>query len=732
MKLRTLVCLLCVMLATGMVSKAEEAREETGKRPKVGLVLGGGGARGFAHIGVMQWLEEQQIPVDYVAGTSMGGLIGALYAMGHSPQEMTQLVKHLNWNRLMAAAPPYSDLTFRRKEDLRQYPVRFELGWNKGLSTPSGLVPGHFIGLLFDRLSLPYWEAERFDDLPIPFRCVATDMETGKTVVLDSGSLAMALRATMAIPAVFTPVEFDGKLLADGGLLDNLPVETAKEMGAEVIIAVDVGSPLSDREALNSIPGLANQTITIMMVDKVRQNMRLADIVLIPELNGYETLDFEEFDPISKQGYVAAEDKDLVLRAFSIDDRNWKEHLAARASRRKDLIPAPSSVQVTGTDVDRESKLSRELSTYTDNTLDLDRLEEELTDVYGRGRDYGLGYGVDGTKQQSSLHIRVREKTYGPPFINFGLDINGSEMDDIRFGIRGRVTFLDLGRTGSELRFDGALGTPALLGTEYYAPLKKGFFVAPRALYHRDNRNYFQDGDQLANYRIRNAGAGLDLGYGFGFMSDEIRFGYAISSLDAGVNKGEPVLPSLSGASGRFSLRLKHDGLDHSVIPRRGWRLEASGRHFPHTPGAPHALSQLGGRLLVFATPIPKYTIFGSVRGGTTFEKIAPAPQKFTLGGPLNVGSLSPDELWGSRYAYTNLGLMRQIADSSSFLGGRTVIAVFYEGGTAWEPTQTVNFFHAASGGLLMDSLIGPVFVGGSFGEEGKGKFYFAVGTLFD
>jgi len=732
MKLRTAVFLLCATLLTAASIKATAAQPEAGKRPKVGLVLGGGGARGFAHIGVIQWLEEQQIPVDYVAGTSMGGLIGALYAMGYSPQEMTQLVGNLSWQELMAAAPPYSNLTFRRKQDASQYPVRLELGWNKGLATPSGLNPGHFIGLLFDRLSLPYWEVESFDDLPIPFRCVATDMEKGERLVLDSGSLAMALRATMAIPGVFTPVELDGKLLADGGILDNLPVETAKGMGAEVIIAVDVGSPLSDREALESLLGLVNQSITIMMLDNVRQNMQLADILVVPELKGYETLDFKEFDKIREQGFLGAADKDLVLQAFSIDNQNWKEHLAARASRRKNLIPTPTSLQVTGTDVGREAKLATELSTFTDTNLDVDLLEDELTDVYGRGRDYSLGYGLDGTAPHPSLHIRVKEKTYGPPFIHLGLNINGSEMDNIRFGIRGRVTFLDLGRTGSELRFDGALGTPDLLATEYYTPLKKGFFLAPRAVYHRDSRNYFVNGNQLANYRIRNAGAGLDLGYGLGLRSDEIRFGYSISSQDAGVKKGEPILPNLSGASGQFSLRWNHDSRDHPVIPKRGLRIEARGRHFPHTPGAPHALSQLAGRFVAFATPIPKYTFFGSVRGGTTFEKIAPAPQKFMLGGPLNIGSLSPNEVWGSRYTYTNLGLMRQIIDSSSFLGGRTVIALFYEGGAAWEPTQHVDFFHAASGGLLLDTLIGPIFVGGSLGEGGKGKFYFSVGTLFN
>jgi NTE family protein len=468
-----------------------------------------------------------------------------------------------------------------------------------------------------------------------------------------------------------------------------------------------------------------------MMLDKVRENMRLADILVVPELKGYETLDFKDFEKIREQGYLGAEDKDLVLKAFSIDNQTWKEHLAARASRRKDFVPMPSSIQVTGTDDGRETKLATELTPFSNTELDAGLLEEELTAEYGRGRDYSLGYGLDGTGPSPALHVRVREKTYGPPFINLGLNINGSEMDNIRFGIRARVTFLDLGRTGSELRFDGALGTPAVLATEYYAPLKKGFFLAPRATYLRNNRNYFEDGNQLANYRVRNAGVGLDLGYGFGFRSDEIRFGYEISSLDASVKKGESILPTLEGASGQFSLRWTHDSLDHPIIPRKGSRLEAFGRHFPHTPGTPHALSQVGGRFLAFGTPMPKHTVFGSFRGGTTFEKIAPAPQKFTLGGPLNLGSLSPEEVWGSRYMYTNLGLMRQIFDSSSFLGGRTVLALFYEGGASWEPTQRIDFFHAGSGGLLMDSLIGPIFVGGSLGEGGKGKFYFSVGTLF-
>ena len=227
--------------------------QQPNPRPKIAVALQGGGAKGLAHIGVLQWLEDHHIPVDYVAGTSMGGLVGGLYATGHSPAEIKRIVTDISWPEVLSGKTPYSDLSFRRKEDLRAFPNGLELGLKQGLQAPGGLVSGHEVRLVIDSNVLPYSDGRSFDKLPIPFRCVATDLISGKSVVFHGGSLADALRATMSIPGVFSPVKEDGKILADGGLLNNLPTDVAKQMGADIVIGVHLSTGPAVPANLNSM-----------------------------------------------------------------------------------------------------------------------------------------------------------------------------------------------------------------------------------------------------------------------------------------------------------------------------------------------------------------------------------------------------------------------------------------------------------------------------------------------
>ena len=221
------------------------------KRPTVGLVLSGGGARGFAHVGVLKVLEANHIPVDYIAGASMGALIGALYAMGKSPEEIETLIASLDWDPLLRPQTAAEDLSYRRKQDRLNIPAALTLtGKGTDLKLPNALNTGHAIGLLIDRLTLRYASATNFNDLPIPFQAVGTDMLTGEAVTLKSGSLSRSLRATMSIPGIFGPVDVDGKYLADGGLVNNIPTDVAKAMGADIVIVVNIESQAGGREAL--------------------------------------------------------------------------------------------------------------------------------------------------------------------------------------------------------------------------------------------------------------------------------------------------------------------------------------------------------------------------------------------------------------------------------------------------------------------------------------------------
>ena len=272
MKQARIILALVFVLYSAFTYAQESAQKP---RPKIGLVLSGGGARGFAHIGVLQWFEEHRIPVDYLAGTSMGGLIGGMYAIGKTPEEMKEIAYNINWIDLFRPVPAFEDLSFRRKQDRRAFPNAIEMGLKNGISLPSGLNSGHQIGILFSSLTLPYSNIASFDELPIPFRCMATDMIAAKPVVLSRGSVALALQATMSIPGVFAPVVIEEKILAsDGGLLNNLPTDVMKQIGVDIIIAIDIGTPLGGEQSMGSIGGVLGQMIGVVTVENTRRNRR--------------------------------------------------------------------------------------------------------------------------------------------------------------------------------------------------------------------------------------------------------------------------------------------------------------------------------------------------------------------------------------------------------------------------------------------------------------------------
>ncbi len=297
------------------------------------MALSGGAALGIAHIGVLQWLEEHHIPVDAISGTSMGGLVGGIYATGQSPQEMRALLKDLDWNEALRSEPPFEALPFRRKEDARSVPSSLEVGFKDGFNLPGGLNPAQPINMLLSRVLLPYSTVSNFDELPIPFRAMAVDLKKGERVVLKDGSLATALRATMAIPGIFTPVEKNDKTLIDGGLLNNVPTEALKEMAPDVMIAVDVHASVADVPRLKSLIEILGRTEAIAIYDNERRSLALADIVLAPDLSDLSAFDFANVEVLIERGYQAAEKKKTLLLKLAVSDAEWQQYLAGRNAR---------------------------------------------------------------------------------------------------------------------------------------------------------------------------------------------------------------------------------------------------------------------------------------------------------------------------------------------------------------------------------------------------------------
>jgi NTE family protein len=739
-----LICALKVDAQTAQVAEREAERPAISRSAapqsplKIGLVLSGGGARGIAHVGVLQWFEEHRIPVDLVAGTSMGGIVGALHAMGSSPAEMRDILNSIEWDEMLSTGPSFRQLSFRRKEDRRAYQSKIELGLRHGIALPLGLSTDHYIGLLFDRLTLPYAGIRSFDELPTPFRCVATDFLRAESVVLKDGSLASAMRATMSIPGVFRPVERDGRVLVDGGLLNNIPTDIIKKLDPDVIIAVDVGTPLGDIKSIASLAGILTQSVSIMLLESDRRNLRLADIIISPDLGDHSLLDFSAIDNLIDIGYQAADRKAAVLKKFALNETEWNEYLARRNAKKRTAVPVPDTLDITGVPASAQKRLRNRLSEYVGRPLDPQKLEIELTRITGQGQYEGLEYTVlpgTGRSNLNLLQISVKEKYFAPPTLNFGLELDGSEVSDINFTIGGRLTVYDIGKYGAEWRSDIKLGFGNLFATEYFYPLgSNGIFVAPRAAYRRENFNVFEGDENIAEYQNDRYGAGFDLGY-VNRLS-ELRVGYEVGRIDATVRTGEE--DALPRATGMFSLaraRWSYDGQNSATIPTRGIRFTAEGRWYFQTPNVPDKFSQAEIRLSAFHPLSRQGSLFFAGSGGTSFSQRNVGTQQFTLGGPFRLGAYDRDEFRGNQYLLVSAGYLRRVSQLPSLIGGRVFAAGWYDFGGAFGGLKANTFNNryrnAISAGVVADTILGPVSLVGSFGEGGRGKIYFTVGKFF-
>src|SRR4029077_346399 len=286
-------------------------------RARIGVALEGGGALGLAHVGVLQWFEDHHIPIDYIAGTSMGGLVGGLYATGKTPKELQDIVEQQNWDIIIGGQTPYQDLSFRRKEDNRDYPTFIQFGLKKGLSLPAGLNAGHQISLLIDRELLPYADLKSFDDLPIPYRCVATDLVSGKEVVFSDGSLPQAMRASMSIPGVFKPVRNGDQVLVDGGLVSNLPTDVVRKMGADIVIAVHLEVAPVKAEEIQSFFSVLRRSIDVVIRENELRGLSGADLIVKVDMHDFTSMDYAKSRVIIDRGAAATEEKHNVLQPFA-------------------------------------------------------------------------------------------------------------------------------------------------------------------------------------------------------------------------------------------------------------------------------------------------------------------------------------------------------------------------------------------------------------------------------
>ena len=735
-KFVAVIFIISVTAFPGIFGQARAAK----KRPTVGLVLSGGGARGFAHVGVLKVLEAHHIPVDYIAGTSMGGLIGALYAMGKSPAEMEALIAELDWDPLLRPQIAADNLSYRRKQDRLNIPAPLTLtGKGMNLKLPNALNTGHAIGLLIDRLTLRYAAATDFDELPIPFHTVGTDMLSGEAVTLKSGSLSRSLRATMSLPGIFAPVEVDGRYLSDGGLVNNIPTDVAKAMGADIVIVVNIESPAGGREVLETLPGVLSQTINISTLDNSRRSLRQADFIIAPELGTYSLTDFTKSKEIIDLGQKGAEQKIGLLSSIALNDADWAEHIAARRSRElPNTPPVPALVAVTEQEPESTEMIKKKLGDkYVGQPLDeskQDLLAKDLTELTGTSRFDSLDYQIGEANGRKVLLIgsnAIGGGTSRKTRLEVGVDVNSIASDAVNFNLLGRLTFFDIGKYGSEWRNDIQLGSNWLFASEYYRPFgQTKFFVAPRASYERRGIDLYIDGNRIASYGAQNAEVGVDMGYGINSKS-EIRVGYAFGYQSASLRIGDPLLPDADGTYSTAGLRWNYDSLDNAVVPTRGILSRNKVNYYFKNAGAVGGFTQAENRTSVFHSINERNILFGIGGAGTTFGATSPVLRQFTLGGLFRIGGYGYEEFRGSNYLHAGGGILTSPKAFPEILGRKIYLGAWYEGGSMFENFDTASYRQSVSGGAIVDTPIGPIFLGGGVNERGHGQFYFSFGRIF-
>jgi NTE family protein len=727
--------LLSVILLSGSYSAAQEAAQprSTG-RPKVGLVLEGGGALGLAHIGVLQWMEEHRIPVSYVAGTSMGGLVGGMYATGRSPAEVRELVNDINWDEVLRGQTPFQDLSFRRKQDAHEVPSTLEFGLRKGLQFPAGFNTGQQVSLILDRIALPYSNLETFNDLPIAFACVATDLVSGKPHVFRSGSLGLALRSTMSLPGIFTPVRSGDHIFADGGLLNNIPVDVAKEMGADIVIGIHLETtPLNPSEPLSSFAVLG-RSISVMIAANELRSMEQADLLVTVPLQKYNALDYNAADAIIKAGYDAAAAKAKVLSAFSVSESEWQQYLANRKSRQK-TTPIPAFVQVAGAAPELAESIEKKMSIDVGKPLETEKLDQQAMILTGQGRFSNVGYSMIEKEGQYGLQIRTEQKPYAPPVVRPIILIDGSDYNNVLFSIGARITFIDFGRYRSELRNDLMVGSQYLLASEYYRPFTptSSWFAAPRAAANSVAINIYNQNDLIASYRTRQVLGGLDVGYGFG-NTGELRFGY-----EGGYERLSPeignsaVLPTVSGGTGDVRLQYQLNTLDNPVIPRSGESLQIYTKGFNVNPAAPGAFPLSEIQSQSFLRLSEPSSVFFAAYGGSSYGYKTGIPA-FSLGGSQRLVAWGTNELYTNQYFLGQLGYIRELLKLPPLLGSNIELIGLYEAGKTYKlplGPKPPNFPMDGAAGLIVNTIFGPVEVAGAVGNYGHGRFFFRIGRIF-
>ncbi|HEY3730969.1 MAG TPA: patatin-like phospholipase family protein [Steroidobacteraceae bacterium] len=719
-------------------SMADAGKPPTPGRARIGLVLSGGGARGAAHIGVLKMLDQLRVPVDVIAGTSMGAVVGGLYASGMSGEEIEHALATIDWQAAFRDRPPRTELDYRRKEEDREFLVNLPVGLQgRKLVIPKGLVQGQMLTETLRQLTLPVATIKDFDRLPTRFRAVATNLETGAKRVLGAGDLTSAMRASMSVPGLFAPVEYQGELLVDGGLADNLPVDVARAMGVDVLIVVDAGFPLQPRKSLTTLPGITNQMLSILLRKDIERDLSTLgpnDVVVKLELGDFASYDFPETMKIVDAGVSAARAVEAQLAALGVSDEDYARYQAQRHAVRSGL-PKVDFITVEADSKSYQKPIEDMFSQFEGKTIEPEALKSEVGALYGRGDLEMLDYRVvQDPLGRSGLDFTARRNSWGPNYLRFGIELQDDFKGQSSFNAAGRLDFTELNSLGAESVWDVQVGTAPLLATELWLPLSnvERYFIAPHAQVESHDVAQTVNDRQVGNFRVSSVDYGIDFGREFSNWG-ELRVGavesHGSSRVDLGVSA-----PRSDFSVTQYFVRFGYDSLTSANFPRSGQALVAQasiedgggGEQGTDLLTIDYRAAHSWARNTVVAWVTTGSTIGGSQANVRTF---------FPLGGFLNLSGVPAETLSGPQFAIGRLIYLHKVGNGGEgILDVPAYVGASFEAGNIWSNRSQISLGDTRKDFSLFfgaDTYIGPAYLAIGYDESGMTAFYLFLGRSF-
>ena len=721
---------------TGLFILCSMAQASEAARPKIGLVLGGGGARGAAHIGVLEVLEKLRVPVDCVTGTSMGALVAGAYAAGLSPTEMRTELAKADWNDMFMDNPSYSEINYRNKVISTRFMPGSETGVTpNGLTYQSGVVSGQKIKLFFNRLVHSDQGERTIESLPLPLSIVATDIGNGDKVVFRDGSLTKAMRASMSVPGLLAPIDYRGHKLVDGGLVDNVPIGEARDRcNADIVIAVNVGSPLLKGEDVGSLITVAAQMVNILTEQNVTRSLaslKPNDIYIKPDLEGITAADFGKSSETADRGKTAAEALTERLKALSVDEQTyseWKTRIAYDPAKHSGRTI--DEIQIAEMKNINKVAVGRHLRVKPGDTLNDDQIDKDLLETYGDGWYESVDYSLLRERDRDILHVTPIEKRWGPDYLRFGINLETNFQQDSNYAVRAAYDKTWLNDLGGELLLIGQLGSSSVVGADFYQPLdaQQRYFLEASAYYSTDTLGVYQNNHKLADYAKDKGIASVGLGYNVGLLG-QIRAGWRQTWLDTELSTGVPTaeFPSKTSESfGSIYAGLDFDQMDRLYFPTSGWQSKIG---YFYSPAENY--SKLVANFLV-AHSFGDYVINSklSYQGSPSGE--LPSYDAGTLGGFNNLSGYTANQLMGDNITYGNIRVEKIIGRMPMGLRGDMRLGIAVEAGKVGTPyTETELTGWIRSGAIYIggETPLGPVYLGYGRSDQGASSLYLFLGT---